>query len=243
MFINYSHPSELKDRDKRSQASRYVYHAVKPHRIESSRRNRSAPDARPDSNDGTPAPLVPFSILPPSLPAEDDVQEVVETTAPPLELWTSAGLRGDPFDAYPIRAPLVPAAVDYYKTSYVPIHDFMFKGHPAPNPMIRKTFPSALQSPLQFEGIVLLMTAHSKTAFGSPHLRERALVMHRISVIQQLNSRIADPLIRSDNVTLNMTVALLASVSLRSRRICVVVSDHPTSTVPNSVSEGCIAVP
>ena len=219
MFINYSHPSELKDRAKRRKVSHYAAKPAKPranlaskHRPGTFQWRRALPSTPPDSNDGTPAPPSLSTLSTSASSEEETVEEVVRLPTPPLETWTYAGTRGDPFNAFPIQADgLVPLAIDYYKSHYVPANDFIFKDLKGRNPMISQHFPEAMQSAVEFEGLVLLMTAHSKSAFGFPHLRERALAMHRASVIQQLNKRLQDPRTCADDVTLHVTVSLLAA--------------------------------
>ena len=131
---------------------------------------------------------------------------------PPLESIILGGLRSDPFNAFPIESEgLIPYAIDYYRTLYVPANDFVFSNIKDGNPMMLQHFPKALQIPVQFEAIVLLMISHSKTAFGHPDSRERLLAKHRGSVLRQLNRRLANETTRVDDVTLNVTVSLLAT--------------------------------
>ena len=122
------------------------------------------------------------------------------------------GLRSDPFNAFPIAPEgLVPFAIDYYRTLYVPANDFVFSNIKDGNPMMLQHFPKALQTPVQFEAIVLLMISHSKTAFGHPELRDGLMAKYRHSVLRQLNQRLANETTRLDDVTLNVTVSLLAT--------------------------------
>lgn len=230
MFVNYSHPADLKDPAKKRVVSCV---AARPRRMNPNLVTKHAPGTfkwRKDSSNHS-SPSESSSASPePSNAISPNVHEECQETEENCKGLSGASLndlpgsfRDDPFNTFPIEASgMVPLAIDYYTNYFGPTTDLGIAARCqlGGRPMMTRNFPFVLQSDVAFEALVLFMIIHSgDSAFGSPEQRRRAIAVHRNNVLSKLNQRLADPRTCSDNISLHTILSLIAA-DVRCLLVC-----------------------
>lgn len=229
MFVNYSHPADLKDPAKRRVVSSA---ASKSRRIFGNLATKHAPGTftwrknSPDHDSPSESPIsTPRYSEVASLEVREENQEAGKSNqilSDASSHDTPGGVCQEPCNSFPVEATgIVPLAIDYYTKTFGPWKDTAISEwcQLGGRPMMTQYLPFAMQSDIAFEGLVLTMIADSHdSTFGSAEQRQQAIEFHRNNLLVKLNQRLADPHMCYDDVSLHSILSLInAEVSFSSR--------------------------
>ncbi|OAP65231.1 hypothetical protein AYL99_01203 [Fonsecaea erecta] len=216
MFVTYTHPSQIKDRDKQQQVSSFA-----ARRQQTTSRTEKHKRKTPASPTRAAEPLVRRAIgfsqrrrtkfdhkrHQTRTPTEADSSDLL----PPLPS-SLGGVREDPFQSYPIKATyLVKWAVDQYVQDVAVKSRELFTDANGENWLMSYRFSVALQSDLLFECLVLYTLCQLPPSYRPyPGIREICL-QYRASILKKLRQRISDPRLCADDTTLHAITTLLGS--------------------------------
>ncbi|KAJ9607197.1 hypothetical protein H2200_008269 [Cladophialophora chaetospira] len=219
MFVTYTHPSQLQDAEKQQQVSSFAArrHKRKPREINVERKlSVRSPKGHLLNSHTWRAGGYSYR-RGGSKPGHDkslqntDVEDTAIVLLAPLSN-NVGGLREDSFDAYPIKATrLVKWAVDQYVNDVAVKSKDMFTDPNGKNWLMTYRWAQALQSDLLFEGLVLYTLCQLPPGYKPlPTLRESRL-QYRASVLRKLRTRLSDPRLCTDDITLHTIIVLMGS--------------------------------
>jgi hypothetical protein len=133
-------------------------------------------------------------------------------TSPRLTV-TSGGLRGDPFQAFPISTDKsVLSTVDYFLQHYAPVHISIRDENASPSgrvPLARRYFGLALENPTMFELMVALAAASHAIRLGQSHAPTKEVQVHYGKGVQALRQKLAKPSGYNDDAAVLSVMALI----------------------------------
>ncbi|OQV02668.1 hypothetical protein CLAIMM_07824 isoform 2 [Cladophialophora immunda] len=216
MFVTYTHPCQLKDRDKQQQVSSFAARR-QPTETGKKRSERKTRDSKTRSFE----PLVWRAVN--SKPrGRAKFENKRPQTRPLPEAGVSdllaplvgnlGGVRDDPFQSYPIEATyLVKWAVDQYVQDVAIKSRELFTDANGDNWLMSYRFSVSLQSELLFECLVLYTLCQLPPSYRPfPALRQICL-QYRASILKKLRQRISNPRLCADDTTLHAITSLLGS--------------------------------